>query len=51
MIEQVQQGRFDEVASSLLPLFVHPDRLEDRNLVDEITGMIERVGADNYIRQ
>ena len=51
MIEQVKQGRFDEIVSSLLPLFVHPDRLEDRNLVDEITGMVERVGADNYIRQ
>jgi pimeloyl-ACP methyl ester carboxylesterase len=51
MIEQVKQGRFGDVASSLLPLFVHPDRLEDRNLVDEITGMVQHVGADNYIRQ
>ena len=51
MIEQVKQGRFEKVASSLLPLFVHPDRMEDRNLVDEITGMVGRVGADNYIRQ
>ncbi len=51
MIALAEAGRFEEIVSSLIPAFVHPDRLNDPTLVEKITAMIERVGADNYVRQ
>jgi pimeloyl-ACP methyl ester carboxylesterase len=51
MIKQAESGKFDEIVSSLLPVFIHPDRLQDTALIEKITAMIKRVGADNFIRQ
>jgi len=51
MIKKAEAGKFDEIVSSLLSVFIHPDRLQEPSLVDEITAMTQRVGADNFIRQ
>jgi pimeloyl-ACP methyl ester carboxylesterase len=51
LIALAGRGRFRGVTPSLMPLLVHPDRLEDAALTDEIQDMAERVGADAFLRQ
>jgi pimeloyl-ACP methyl ester carboxylesterase len=35
----------------LLPLLIHPDRLNDAALVETIVGMAQRIGRDGFLRQ
>src|SRR3954452_24801518 len=35
----------------MLPTYVHPSRLSDRNLIGRIRAMNERLGRDVFIRQ
>ncbi|WP_338092733.1 alpha/beta fold hydrolase [Allostella humosa] len=51
LIALARQGRFKGVTPRLLPLLVHPDRLEDAELVGLVMGMAERVGRDAFLRQ
>lgn len=51
LIDLAGRGRFKGVTPRLLPMLVHPDRLEDEALVGPIMAMAERVGTDAFIRQ
>jgi pimeloyl-ACP methyl ester carboxylesterase len=51
LIELAQKGTFKGVTPRLLPLLLHPDRLDDQALVSVVTGMAERVGKDAFLRQ
>lgn len=44
-------GRFKGVTPRLLPLLLHPDRLDDQALCDEVAAMADRVGPAAYLRQ
>ncbi len=44
-------GRFKGVTPRLLPLLLHPGRLHDRALCDEVAAMADRVGPAAYLRQ
>ena len=50
-IEQTRHGDFKGVTSRLLPMLIHPDRLEDGDLTGTITAMAERVGREAFLRQ
>jgi pimeloyl-ACP methyl ester carboxylesterase len=51
LIDLAEKGDFKGVTPRLLPLFVHPDRLSDKALTDEVMAMTERVGKDAFLRQ
>ena len=51
LIALANRGEFKAVSPKLLPLFIHPDRLSDRDLVAGITEMAESVGKDAFLRQ
>ena len=46
-----RRGQFKGVTPRLLPMLIHPDRLQDTNLTDIITAMAERVGRDAFHNQ
>ena len=50
-IEQTRHGDFKGVTSRLLPMLIHPDRLEDGDLTETITAMAEGVGREAFLRQ
>lgn len=49
-MEQTKIGDFKGVTSRLLQLLVHPGRLADTPLTDEIVEMAVRVGRDAFLR-
>lgn len=51
LISLAQRGRFTGVSPRLMPMFVHPDRLEDAELTATISEMAQRIGKDAFIRQ
>lgn len=51
LIELAQKGNFKGVTPRLLPLLVHPDRLDDTALTETVMGMAERVGMAAFLRQ
>ena len=51
LIELAQKGSFKGVSPKLLPLFIHPDRLDDTVLTGIITAMAEDFGRDGFLRQ
>ena len=51
LIELAQKGAFKGVTPRLLPLLVHPSRLEDEALTGHIMQMAENIGRDAFIRQ
>jgi len=51
LIALAEKGRFLGVTDRLLPVLVHPDRLEDRPLVDAVKQMAADVGKDAFLRQ
>jgi len=51
LIGLADRGGFKAVSPKLLPLFVHPDRLADKALVDAISKMADSVGKDAFLRQ
>ena len=51
LIELAENGQFKGVTPRLLPLFLHEDRLEDRELTDTVTAMAQHVGKEAFIRQ
>lgn len=51
LIELANKGEFKGITPRLLPLFLHPDRLDDAPLVDDVVAMTQRVGKDAFLRQ
>ena len=51
LIELARDGRFDEVWRTLLPKIVHPDRVEDPDIVSAVEGMAKSVGPEAFERQ
>ncbi len=51
LISLAQRGRFVGVTRSLLSLFIHPSRLEDKELVDTVKEMARNIGKDAFIMQ
>ncbi len=49
-LAQTERG-FTPITRRMLPLLIHPSRLEDIALVDIVRGMAEHVGIDSYVRQ
>lgn len=51
MLELARKGSFRGMTDRLLPDFVHPDRLADTELMNDIKAMSQSVGAEAYFRQ
>ena len=51
LIELAEKGDFKGVTPRLLPAFLHPDRLGDKQLTEAVTAMTARVGKDAFLRQ
>lgn len=46
-----RQGRFRGVTPRLLPMLLHPDRLADEALAQDVMDMAARVGKEAFLRQ
>lgn len=51
LIDLSRRGQFKGVTPRLLPLLIHPDRLDDTLLVGRIAAMAEDVGQAGFVRQ
>lgn len=51
LIQLADMGRFKGVTPRLLPMLVHPSRLDDPTVTVPIFEMAARVGRDGFIRQ
>ena len=51
LIAMSQKGQFRGVTPRLLPMLIHPDRLQEPEITGVITSMAERVGRDAFVRQ
>lgn len=51
LMELARKGRFKGVTPRLLPMLIHEDRLEDKELCGRILAMAENIGRDGFIRQ
>jgi pimeloyl-ACP methyl ester carboxylesterase len=51
LLALARRGRFQGVTPRLLPLLIHPDRLEEAALTGIVTGMAERIGREAFLRQ
>ena len=51
LIALARRGRFIGVTQGLLPLFIHPSRLADQQLVTTVKEMSRNIGRDAFIRQ
>jgi len=51
LIDLATKGKFKGVTPRLLPLLIHPDRLEDQPLTSVIMGMAEKIGQEVFVRQ
>ncbi|KKJ77481.1 alpha/beta hydrolase [Kiloniella litopenaei] len=45
------RGKFKGVTPHLMPLLIHPDRMDDTSLTSEIYKMAEEVGQEAFVRQ
>lgn len=51
LLALARSGKFKGVTPRLLPLLLHPDRLDEAALTDTVMAMAERVGRDAFQRQ
>ena len=51
LIALAERGEFSRVIETLLPLLIHPSRLERRTLTDLIRSMAANTGKDAFVRQ
>jgi pimeloyl-ACP methyl ester carboxylesterase len=51
LMAMTRGNRFRGVTPRLLPMLLHPDRLGDAALGDEVMAMADRVGRDAFLRQ
>ncbi len=50
-IALAQSGKFGEVVETLLPAFIHKDRMNDEALKKTVRDMADDTGADAFVRQ
>jgi len=50
-IGEVQEGKFKGVTARLLPMLIHQNRLDDKELTGTIMAMTENIGQEAFIRQ
>lgn len=51
LIALAEDGRYEEVIDRLLPTFLHPDRLDDADLVATVRQMARDVGPERFVGQ
>jgi pimeloyl-ACP methyl ester carboxylesterase len=51
LIALAEKGKFKGVTPRLLPLLIHPDRIDDKPLTGAVMGMAERIGKASFLRQ
>ncbi|WP_417517749.1 alpha/beta fold hydrolase [Minwuia sp.] len=51
LIALARKGRFTGIHERLMPLFIHHDRLDDRELTGAVAEMAEATGRDGFINQ
>ena len=51
LIELARMGEFKGVTPRLLPLLIHPDRLDDKELTGAVMAMAARTGKEAFLRQ
>jgi pimeloyl-ACP methyl ester carboxylesterase len=51
LIALAKTGKFKGVTPRLLPLLIHPSRLQDRAVTGTVMAMAERVGQAAFLRQ
>jgi pimeloyl-ACP methyl ester carboxylesterase len=51
LIELAGRGRFKGVTPRLLPMLIHPDRLQDEALTGAVMAMAAAVGKDAFLSQ
>jgi len=51
LIALAEHGKFPDVSDALLPLLVHPSRLNDSTLTDIVKSMAKNVGEQAFVRQ
>jgi pimeloyl-ACP methyl ester carboxylesterase len=50
-IELAHKGEFHGITPRMLPIYLHPDHLNDKALTDTVLAMAQRVGREGYLRQ
>jgi pimeloyl-ACP methyl ester carboxylesterase len=50
-IELAHKGQFKGIQPRMLPVYLHPDHLQDKAITDAVLAMAERIGKDAYLRQ
>jgi pimeloyl-ACP methyl ester carboxylesterase len=50
-ISFAEHGRFPGITEALLPLLLHPSRLNDRELVSTVKKMAKNTGKDAFVRE
>lgn len=51
LIQLAKMGKFKGVTPRLLPVLIHPDRMEDNALTELVMDMAAEVGQDAFVRQ
>lgn len=50
-IDLARQGKMKAVVAASINRLIHPDRLNDRDVVDSVYAQADRVGVDGYVNQ
>lgn len=50
-IAMAEEGKLDEIGETLLPRFIHSNRINDEALKTEVRAMIKDTGAEAFVRQ
>src|SRR5580704_15765607 len=50
-IELAHKGQFKGIQPRMLPVYLHPDHLQDKAITDAVLAMAERIGKDAFLRQ
>lgn len=51
LLELAEKGKFKGITPSLLPLYIHESRMDDKALTDAVIAMAEHIGRDGFLRQ
>jgi pimeloyl-ACP methyl ester carboxylesterase len=51
LVRLARTGKFKGVTPRLLPMLIHPERMEDDAVAGEVMRMAERIGRDAFCRQ
>jgi pimeloyl-ACP methyl ester carboxylesterase len=47
----VAEGRYDDVIEERIPMLVHPNRVNDAPLIDDLRTMARDIGPDDFLHQ